>query len=97
MLSIIDIQKGLAQRLKSVRLSANLTQQGLATRAGVSLGSLKRFERNGEISLQSLVRIAFALRMEDELGALFQPKPTSSLDSLLEQSKTSKRQRGRKS
>jgi transcriptional regulator with XRE-family HTH domain len=96
-LSPKDIQQEMAQRLKAVRLAANLTQQGLALRAGVSLGSLKRFERDGEISLKGLVLLAFALRMEDEIGALFQPKPGASLDSLLEQSKAPRRQRGRKS
>ena len=96
MLSSRDVQKRVAQSLKSARLSANLTQQGLASRAGVSLGSLKRFEREGEISLKSLVLLAFALRMEDEISALFQPNTAVSLDSLLEQSKISQRQRGRK-
>lgn len=97
MLSIDDIQGKVAQGLKNARLSANLTQQGLASRAGVSLGSLKRFERDGEISLKNLVRLAFALRREDEFSALFQPKQSASLDTLLEQSKVSQRQRGRKS
>ncbi len=91
-----EVQQKVSQRLKSARLSADLTQQGLATRSGVSLGSLKRFERDGEISLKSLVRLAFALRMEDEIGALFQPKSGTSLDSLLKRSKVLQRQRGRK-
>jgi transcriptional regulator with XRE-family HTH domain len=96
-LSVYGVQKNLAQGLRNARLSANLTQQGLALRAGVSLGSLKRFEREGEISLKGLVRLAFALRREDEFGVLFQPKTSASLDALLEQSKVSQRQRGRKS
>jgi transcriptional regulator with XRE-family HTH domain len=96
-LSTLDVQEKVAQALKGARLSANLTQEGLASRAGVSLGSLKRFEREGEISLKGLVRLAFALHLEDELGTLFQPKQSTSLDALLQQSKTSQRQRGRKS
>lgn len=96
-LSPTDIQQVLTQRVKSARLAADLTQQGLASRAGVSLGSLKRFEREGEISLKSLIRLAFALRLEDEIGALFQPKPSASLDALLELSTIKQRQRGRKS
>ncbi|MBI9079563.1 MAG: helix-turn-helix transcriptional regulator [Pseudodesulfovibrio sp.] len=96
-LSPEDIQIKVAQRVKSARLTANFTQQGLALRAGVSLGSLKRFEGEGEISLKNLIRLAFALRLEDEIGALFQPKPSASLDTLLDQSKISQRQRGRKS
>ena len=96
-LSSNDFQKKMAKRLRSARLAANLTQQGLAERAGVSLGSLKRFEREGEISLKSLVKLAFALRMEDDFEKLFQPREKASLDTLLEQTLSKTRQRGRKS
>ena len=96
-LSPRDIQTNIAKRLKKVRLAADLTQQGLATRSGVSLGSLKRFEHDGEISLKSLVKLAFALRMEGELNELFQLRQETSLDSILNQAKTDGRQRGRKS
>jgi transcriptional regulator with XRE-family HTH domain len=78
-------------------LAANLTQQGLAERAGVSLGSLKRFEREGEVSLKNLVKLAFALRLEDDFEKIFQPREEASLDTLLEQTLSRTRQRGRKS
>ena len=42
-LSTKDIQLTVAKRLKDARLSANLTQLSLSLRAGISLGSLKRF------------------------------------------------------
>jgi transcriptional regulator with XRE-family HTH domain len=96
-LSVDDVQVSLAKRLRRVRLDANLTQHGLAERAGVSLGSLKRFEREGEISLKSLVKLAFALRWEDDFEKLFQPREKASLDTLLEQTLPKTRQRGRKS
>lgn len=96
-LSAGDVQDSLTKRLRSARLAANLTQQGLAERAGVSLGSLKRFEREGEISLKSLVKLAFALRLEDGFEKLFQPREKASLDTLLEQTLAKSRQRGRKS
>jgi transcriptional regulator with XRE-family HTH domain len=95
-LSTKDIQRIIAQRLKEARLSANLTQQGLASRSGVSLGSLKRFEGEGEISLKGLVSLAFALRMEDDFITLFEPKRSESLDSMLSKAAASRRQRGRK-
>jgi len=38
------IAQGIAIRLRNRRLALNLSQQALATRSGVSLGSLKRFE-----------------------------------------------------
>ena len=36
-------------------------QTECATRSGVSLGSLKRFESSGQISLESLLKLAFVL------------------------------------
>jgi len=96
-LSTKDIQLTIARRLKEARLSANLTQLSLSLRAGISLGSLKRFERSGEISFKGLVQLAFALRMEDDIASLFLPQQKASLDALLEQAKNAHRQRGRKS
>jgi transcriptional regulator with XRE-family HTH domain len=96
-LSTKDIQLTIARRLKEARLSANLTQLSLSLRAGISLGSLKRFERSGEISFKGLVQLAFALRREDDIASLFLPQQKASLDALLEQAKNRQRQRGRKS
>lgn len=45
MLSSNDTSLAIAARLKSRRLARRLTQQGLADRSGVSLGTLKKFER----------------------------------------------------
>jgi transcriptional regulator with XRE-family HTH domain len=92
-----DIQLTVAKRMKDARLSANLTQLSLSLRAGISLGSLKRFERAGEISFKGLVQLAFALRREDDIASLFLPQQKTSLDALLEQAKNTQRQRGRKS
>lgn len=58
----IDVQQELAARFKARRLDFNLTQEGLAERSGVSLGSLKRFERTGLIALDALLKIALVLR-----------------------------------
>lgn len=46
---------------KQQRLSLNLTQEGLSNKSGVSLGSIKRFETTGQISLESLLKVAFIL------------------------------------
>jgi transcriptional regulator with XRE-family HTH domain len=65
-----DVLKEIAVRFKARRLSMDLTQEELAVRAGVSLGSLKRFERTGLIALETLLRIAVALRCLDDFDAL---------------------------
>ena len=58
-------------------------QKELAERSGVSLGSIKRFEQTGEISLQSLTKIAIALRAEDELESLFTSANFESIEEIL--------------
>lgn len=94
-LSPIDIQHQLAEKAMKARLAANLTQVGLASRAGVSLGSLKRFEHTGEISLSSLAKLAFALRMEQDFENVFSPRRTGTLDELLASQRQVSRKRGR--
>ena len=88
-----EITRAIAMRLKRRRLAHQLTQQGLANRSGVSLGTLKKFERTGQISLQSFVRLAIALQDERALEDLMREQKFSTLDEVLDTDK--KRQRGR--
>jgi transcriptional regulator with XRE-family HTH domain len=78
-----DICRAVAERARAARLAANLTQEGLAQRSGVSLGSLKRFESSGAASLEAVVRIAVALRMESGFERVFQSPRFSSLDEVI--------------
>jgi transcriptional regulator with XRE-family HTH domain len=54
--STAEILNELAQKHKVLRKQAGFTQSELAQRSGVSLGSIKRFENTGQISLASLVK-----------------------------------------
>jgi transcriptional regulator with XRE-family HTH domain len=74
----------LAEREKTLRKSHDLSQKELAERAGVSLGSLKRFETSGQISLESLLKLAYALKSLAGFDGLFPPDTApKSLDDLL--------------
>ena len=64
-----------------------ITQVQLAKYSDVSLGSLKRFERTGEISLTSLVKIAFALGCEDDFESLFARKGYASIEEVINEGK----------
>jgi len=55
----------------------------LAAKSGVSLGSIKRFEQIGEISLQSLTKLAIALEVEEELETLFDSVPFQSIEEVI--------------
>ena len=56
-----EVQLLLKDKFKKQRKSLKITQQELANKSGVSLGSIKRFEQTGQISLESLLKIAFVL------------------------------------
>jgi transcriptional regulator with XRE-family HTH domain len=67
-----DYLEILPQRLKVLRKKAGYSQQELATRSKVSLGSLKRFESSGQISLNALLRLMHVLgRLEDLENVLY--------------------------
>lgn len=55
----------------------------LADKSGVSLGSLKRFERTGEISLSSLLKIALVLDSLKEFERLFDKPEYTSIEEIL--------------
>lgn len=70
----LDIQLELAAKLRILRKSANMSQAELANRSGVSLGSLKRFESTGRISLESLLQLVEILDRLSEFESLLLPK-----------------------
>ena len=74
-----DVRMELAERARAERLRQNMTQEELAARAGVSLSTLRRFERTGDISLKVFVEMAFVLRRMDGFEALFSTPPVRSL------------------
>lgn len=78
-----EINNDIAQKIVRLRKRKKITQKQLAARSGVSLGSLKRFEQSGEISLQSLTKIAIALDVENELEDLFNNLPFASIEEVI--------------
>ena len=87
-----ELFREIALRARDQRLKRKLTQEGLAQRAGISLGSLKRFERSGQVSFLGLLKIAFALDCMKEFEALFSaPMAVRNLADLLKKPKARKR------
>jgi transcriptional regulator with XRE-family HTH domain len=69
----------LGAALRGHRIRAELTQEDLARRAGISLGALKHLESGAGANLTSLVRVVRALGLEDWLATLAAPaEPTVS-------------------
>ncbi len=79
-----DVNNDIVKRMKARRKEQKLTQAELSRRADVSLGSLKRFEQTGNISLNSLVKIAFVLGCQDDFEGLFAKKGYSSIQEVID-------------
>lgn len=90
-----EVAMQVATRVRSRRLELNLTQSGLARRAGTSLATYRRFETTGEISFSGLLRVAMALDCLDEFSQLFTRKKYNSLAEVVSDS-APKRKRGNK-
>ena len=62
----VDVMRDLADRTTKLRKQKGYSQVELARRSGVSLGSLRRFEQTGQISLEHLLMITQLLdRLKD--------------------------------
>jgi len=68
-----DWMQEMAKRHKMLRKQAGFTQSELARRSGVSLGSLKRFETSGQISIQSLFLLIDVLGRLDDFDTILKP------------------------
>ena len=85
--TVQEVQTGITGRFKARRLAMNLTQSELAARSGVTFSSLKRFEREGLIALDSLLNLALVLNCLDDFDKLAAESTSisaaQSLDALL--------------
>lgn len=67
-----EVSKDLAKRHKLLRKKLRLSQKEIAERSGVSLGSLKRFENTGKISLEALLKLAHLSGRLKDFDSIFQ-------------------------
>jgi transcriptional regulator with XRE-family HTH domain len=86
----------LAENTRARRLETGLTQKGLASRAGVSLPTLRKFEQKGLISLESFLKIMLVLDGLEQLVKSTVPQQTefSSIDDVLANNKKKKPKKG---
>ena len=90
-----EVALQIAERVKSRRLEMDLTQEGLATRAGLKFATYRRFEQTGEISLKGLLQIGFALNALSDFDALFAQKQYQTLEDVMSEQYVP-RKRGKK-
>lgn len=87
----MEINRLIASRVREIRKRRKLSQEKLSEKSGVSLGSVKRFESSGEISLISLTKIAIALDIEHDLENLFEDVPFESIEEIIYLQKLAKK------
>ena len=79
-----EAMESIKNKFRQRRKALGYTQEELATRSGVSLGSLKRFEQTGHISLDSFLKLALVLECLGEFLKLCEEidETPKSLDNL---------------
>jgi transcriptional regulator with XRE-family HTH domain len=70
----LAVSQALAERHRTLRKQLKMSQEEMAERSGVSLGSLKRFENTGKISMDSLLKLMHLLGRLNEFDSLLLPK-----------------------
>lgn len=66
------LMKELAAKTQKLRKKNGISQLELSKRSGVSFGSLKRFETSGQISLESLLKLAYFFNRLEDFSKVFQ-------------------------
>ncbi len=61
LISAVESQDRLRELVRLLRIKRGFTQAGLAAESGVSLSTLRKFEREGAISLMSYLKLLWAL------------------------------------
>ncbi len=77
----------LAERVKNIRKRRKITQAELSTQSGVSLGSIRRFEQSGQISLLSLTKLSLALDCGDQIRDMFTDIPYRDIQEVINENR----------
>lgn len=66
-----DMAADAAKRFRRLRTSKKVTMKELSERSGVPYSTIRRFEKTGEISFLSLIKMTSALGEDQEITDLF--------------------------
>ncbi len=78
-----DVSLRLAERLKQIRKRKKITQKQLAARSNVSYATLRKFEKTGQISLVSFIKLAMELGVINEVNGLFTKPVYTSIEEVI--------------
>ena len=75
-----EIKLELASRFKALRLSLNYSQSYISNKSGVSLRTIKSFEKDGSISLDNLIKMLKVLNVADNINYLIPELGLNTID-----------------
>lgn len=90
-----DIVAEYASRIKQRRLEKNLSRSKLAEISGVSPATIRKFEDDSKISLESFLAMAISLGYSEELLALLATPKYETINDLEQIKSNENRKRGR--
>lgn len=79
-----DIGKTIAGDFRKRRVEKGITREDIASKSGVALSNIVRFERKGLISLTNLIHLAIALGYTSEIKNIFNQPKYSTMEELLQ-------------
>lgn len=82
-----DVTLRLARKIKDIRKRKKITQKELAGRSNVSYATLRKFEKTGQISLESFIKLTMELGLIQEINNLFTEPVYSSIEEVINASK----------
>lgn len=81
--SSTEVLKEIADKHRALRKQAKYSQAEMAERSGVSLGTLRRFESTGKISMESFFKLLLVLdRLEEMENILLPEENTDGVEKL---------------
>ena len=88
--------RDIGDRIAKIRLSRNLTQASLASKAGASVSSIKRLEAGENTSLDTFIRVLTALGLADHLTSFLPDPDVRPIERVKRQGHERQRASGRK-
>lgn len=94
-MSAEELAAELGARVRRERLRQNLSQNTLASRAGVARLTVTRMEADGTTTLTSFLAVLSALRRSGDLETLLEPPPAETIDQFVADSVPTRRRGSR--
>ena len=82
-----DVALKLAGKIKEIRRRKKITQKELAGRSNVSYATLRKFEKTGQISLESFIKLTMELGLIQEINNLFTEPVYNSIEEVINANK----------